>query len=130
MSKICVIAHDRMKPDLVRFLHERSEWMWGRKFLATGLTAEFLHQQQPDLDIEDLPAGREGGFIELTRRIQQGEISLVIFFRDPEIVQDYEAEIVAFVKECIRKNIPLASNRASAELLIVGMIRMEASRKK
>jgi len=130
MSKICVIAHDRMKPELVRFLHERSDWMWGRKFLATGLTAEFLHQQQPNIDIEYVPAGREGGFIELTRRVKHGEIDMVIFFRDPEIVQDYEAEVVAFVKECIRQNIPLASNRASAELLILGMIRMEVSRKK
>jgi methylglyoxal synthase len=62
--------------------------------------------------------------------VKHGEIDMVIFFRDPEIVQDYEAEVVAFVKECIRQNIPLASNRASAELLILGMIRMEVSRKK
>jgi methylglyoxal synthase len=54
---------------------------------------------------------------------------MVLFFRDPEIVQDYESDIVALVKACIKHNIPLASNPASAELLIVGMIRMEAAQK-
>jgi len=54
---------------------------------------------------------------------------MALFFRDPEIVQDYEADVVEFVKTCIRQNIPLASNPASAELLIVGLIRMEASKK-
>jgi methylglyoxal synthase len=44
-------------------------------------------------------------------------------------VQDYEADVVALVKACIKQNIPLASNPASAELLIIGMIRMEAGRK-
>jgi methylglyoxal synthase len=56
-------------------------------------------------------------------------LSLVLFFRDPEIVQEYESEVIEFVKNCIRENVPLASNQASAELLIVGLIKMEASRK-
>jgi methylglyoxal synthase len=37
--------------------------------------------------------------------------------------------VIEFVKTCIRENIPLASNSASAELLIVGMIRMEGARR-
>jgi methylglyoxal synthase len=37
--------------------------------------------------------------------------------------------VVSLVKSCIKQNIPLASNPASAELLIIGMIRMEAGRK-
>lgn len=72
---------------------------------------------------------REGGFVELTSMAQRGELSLVLFLRDPEIVQEYESEVIEFVKNCIRENVPLASNQASAELLIVGLIKMEASRK-
>ncbi|MBX7052086.1 MAG: methylglyoxal synthase [Flavobacteriales bacterium] len=128
-KKICVIAHDKMKPALVSFLKEREDWLWGRKLIATGMTAEFMEHEDIKVEVEHVHPGREGGFRELTEKVNQGEIGLVLFFRDPEIVQDYEADIIALVKACIKQNIPLASNPASAELLIIGMIRMEASRK-
>ncbi|MCC6599439.1 MAG: methylglyoxal synthase [Crocinitomicaceae bacterium] len=126
MKKIAIIAHDRMKPKLVEFLKERENWLWGRTFIATGLTAEFV-KQGVELNVEHVNPGREGGFKQLTKMAQEGELSAVFFFRDPEMVQDYEAEVVDFVKTCIRCNLPLASNPASAELLIVGLIKMENS---
>jgi len=128
-KKICVIAHDSMKPTLVSFLKERQQWLWNRKLVATGLTAEFMEQESMQLHIEHVNPGRSGGFKELETMVNQGMIAMVLFFRDPEIVQDYESDIVALVKACIKHNIPLASNPASAELLIVGMIRMEAAQK-
>ncbi len=129
-KKICVIAHDKMKPTLVSFLKEREDWLWGRKLIATGLTAEFMEHESLKVQLEHVHPGREGGFRELTGKVNNGEIGLVLFFRDPEMSQDYEADIIALVKACIKQNIPLASNPASAELLIIGMIRMEASVRK
>jgi methylglyoxal synthase len=128
-KRICVIAHDTMKPTLVSFLKEREQWLWNRKFVATGLTAEFMEQESMQLQVEHVNPGRSGGFKELETMVNRDEIAMVLFFRDPEIVQDYEADVVALVKACIKQNIPLASNPASAELLIIGMIRMEAGRK-
>jgi len=128
-KKICIIAHDKMKPALVSFLKEREDWLWGRKLIATGLTAEFLEHEDLKVAVEHVNPGREGGFRELTEKVDAGEISMLVFFRDPEIVQDYEADVVQLVKSCIKNNIPLASNPASAELLIVGLIRMEASKR-
>jgi methylglyoxal synthase len=127
-KKIGIIAHDKMKPILVAFLQERQQWLWGRAFVSTGLTAELV-QNEIKVAVEHLQPGRDGGFKQLTTMVESGEIEMVIFFRDPEITQDYEADIVALVKSCIKENIPLASNPASAELLIVGMIRMEASKR-
>ena len=128
MSSIALIAHDSRKPALVSFLTEREQWLWGREFVATGLTAEVL-EHGLKLNVKHLAPGREGGFRELTQLAQSGALSMVIFFRDPEITQDYEADVIEFVKTCIKENIPLASNSASAELLIVGMIRMEGARR-
>ncbi len=127
-AKIAIIAHDSMKPRLVEFLKEREQWLWDRSFVATGLTADFV-EQGGNLKVNHLQPGREGGYRQLTEMASNGELSMVLFFRDPEIVQDYESDVVDFVKTCIRQNIPLASNPASAELLIVGLIRMEASKK-
>jgi methylglyoxal synthase len=128
-KKICVIAHDKMKPALIAFLKEREQWLWGRKLIATGLTAEFMKHEELKVEIDHVHPGREGGFRELTEMVSRGEIGVVLFFRDPEIVQDYEADVAALVKACIKHNVPLASNPASAELIIIGMIRMEASKK-
>lgn len=128
-SNIAIVAHNSMKPVLVKFLKEREDWLWGRKLIATGLTADFVEQENFSIPVEHLSAGREGGYTELTQRLEAGEIDLVLFFRDPEISQDYENEIVQFIKTCIRKDIPMAHNPGSAELLILGLIRLEASRK-
>lgn len=128
-QKICVIAHDTMKPRLIAFMKERAEWLWGRKLIATGQTAALLKKEELKVEIEAVKRGRNGGFKELTEKVNHGEISLVIFFRDPEIDHEQEVDIIQLTKACIKRNIPLASNPASAELLIVGLIRMEAAKK-
>jgi methylglyoxal synthase len=127
-SSIAIIAHDAMKPTLVDFLKERQQWLLDRSFVATGLTADFV-EEGLRLKVNHLQPGREGGYKQLAEMAKKGELKMVLFFRDPEIVQDYEADVVDFVKTCIRQNIPLASNPASAELLIIGLIRIEASKK-
>ncbi|MGF1565534.1 MAG: methylglyoxal synthase [Flavobacteriales bacterium] len=122
---IALIAHDRMKPNLVAFLKERESWLWGRKLLATGLTADFVEQGGIKADVEHLSPGKLGGYAELTKRVEQGDLGMVLFFRDADIVQDYERDVVEFLKACNRNNIPLATNPASAELLILGQIKLE-----
>ncbi len=118
-----------MKPHLVSFLKEREPWLWGRNLLATGLTADFVEQGGIKAKVEHLSPGKSGGYDELRHRMESDDISLVIFFRDPEIVQEYESSVIEFLKTCNRKNIPLATNPASAELLILGLIKLEMSEK-
>ncbi|MBI1268170.1 MAG: methylglyoxal synthase [Cryomorphaceae bacterium] len=129
LSKIAVIAHNKMKPLMVEFLKEREDWLWGREILATGLTADFVEQEGFKVKVTHLNPGKEGGYSQLRELVSNGNVSMVIFFRDPEIVQDYEQEVTEFLKECNRQNIPLATNPSSAELIILGLIKMEASEK-
>lgn len=128
-NRIAFIAHDRMKPVLAAFLKEREAWLWGRNLLATGLTADFVEQGGINVKVEHLSPGKSGGYAELKDRVESGTVSMVIFFRDPEIVQDYEHEVVALLRECNRRNIPLATNPATAELIILGMIKLEMGEK-
>lgn len=122
---IALIAHDRMKPKLVSFLKERESWLWGRKLLATGLTADFVEQGGIKADVEHLSPGKAGGYAELTRHVERGDIGMVLFFRDADIIQEYEHDIIEFLKACNRNNIPLATNPATAELIILGQIKLE-----
>lgn len=125
-NKIAVVAHNNLKPNLVTFLKEREQWFWGRELVATGRTAELL-KENLSLSIHGMKPGNEGGFRDLSQMVTEGAVKCVIFLRDPEIIQDYEDEVTEFVKACNRANLPLATNPASAELLILGLIKKESA---
>lgn len=127
IKNIAVVAHNKMKPALAAFLQERKDWLWGRKIIATGLTADALVSAAIDLDLMHLSEGKSGGYLELKKMVEDGEIAMVLYFRDSDLSQDYEDEVSAFINACNRQNIPLATNPASAELLILGLIKKETA---
>ena len=93
LQNIAVIAHNKMKPELVQFLQEKQDWFWGRNIIATGNTAEAL-DSQVRLKLQPLSPGDEGGYKELKKLVDDNVVKLVVFFRDPEIVQEYEDEVI------------------------------------
>ncbi len=121
--KIAVIAHDKMKPVLFNFLKERSAWLWGKEVVATGRTAESLDGPEVSVEVIHLKKGESGGYLEITEMIVRKEIAMVLFFRDPSINQSYHADIQALLDACDTHLIPLATNPAAAELLILGQIK-------
>ena len=123
-----LIAHDKHKSDLCEFLNQKSSWFYGREIIATGRTADFLDKNNCSIPVVHLKKGRDGGYKEITKKIESGEISLVFFFRDPAIVQSYHQDIIELLNTCDLKNIPISTNKAAAELLIIGKIRMEAAK--
>jgi len=125
MKNIVVIAHDAKKNDLVEFLKERLDWIQGVNLLATGRTAEFIEAQ--GMAVKHLSPGLSGGYIQITEMIGRGEVDIVIFLRDHKLVQPHHEDIRRLLEECNVHNIPLATNIASAELLILGLIKKEAS---
>ena len=124
MTNIAVIAHDAKKQELSKFLQERIEWLRGVNLLATGRTAEFLESQ--GLSCKHLSPGQSGGYNQITKMIESGEIDIVVFLRDHKIVQQHHEDIRKLLEACNVKNIPLATNYASAELIILGLIKKEA----
>lgn len=128
-KNIVVIAHDRKKPVLKTFLEQREQWLTGRTIIATGRTAEFIEGTLSRLKIHHLNQGRSGGYNEITELIRQDKVQLVFFFHDPEVEYAYHPDIKALMDSCVEQNIPLALNGRSAELLIIGQIRMELAEK-
>ncbi|MBF91149.1 MAG: methylglyoxal synthase [Flavobacteriales bacterium] len=129
MEKIVVIAHDKHKATLCDFLNKREAWFRNRKIIATGRTAEFLESNNCLTPVSYVKKGKDGGYIEISKIIQQGKVSMVFFLRDPSIIKPYHEDIVELLNICDNFNIPLSTNIAAAELLIVGKIRMEAANK-
>jgi methylglyoxal synthase len=127
MNKIAVIAHDNFKPNLLEFLKDKKSWFFGREIVATGRTASFLEDGDLNLPLIHVNKGSDGGYLQIIEMIKMKEVSIVFFFRDANIVQPYHEDINQLLNTCDLENIPLSTNQAGAELLIIGKIRMEAS---
>ena len=125
MTNIVVIAHDAKKTELAKFLLDRLEWLRGINLIATGRTAEFIESQ--GIQCRHMSPGQSGGYIQITDMIEKKEVDIVIFLRDHKIVQQHHEDIRLLLETCNVNNIPLATNYASAELIILGLIRKEAS---
>jgi len=84
---------------------------------ATGTTGRLI-EEATGLTIHKYLAGHLGGENQLGSQIENNDIDLVIFLRDPLTAKPHEPDVNIVVQLCDRYNIPLATNLASAELLI------------
>jgi methylglyoxal synthase len=125
MTNIVVIAHDAKKPELAKFISERLEWLRGVNIIATGRTAEFIESQ--GVPCKHMSPGQSGGYIQITQMIENSEVDIVVFLRDHKLVQKHHEDIRKLLEACNIFNIPLATNYASAELIILGLIKKEAT---
>jgi methylglyoxal synthase len=125
MRKIVVIAHDSQKDILVEFVKNHEQWIEDVEFLATGRTAE--HMESKELEVTHLSPGASGGYNEITNMVLGGTIELVLFFMDHLAVSTHHVDIKNLLNACNEKNIPMATNYASAELILVGYIKKTAA---
>ena len=125
MKNIVIIAHDAKKQELVKFLSERLEWLRGVNLIATVRTAVFVEAQ--GISCKHMSPGQSGGYIQITDMIEKGEVDIVIFLRDSKLVQKHHEDIRKLLETCNINNIPLATNYATAELVILGLIKKEAA---
>jgi methylglyoxal synthase len=118
MPTVALIAHDRMKDDLARFALAHRDALEGFHLIATGTTGRVV-EERTGLEVERLLSGPLGGDQQIGGRVAQGDVMAVIFFRDPLTAQPHEPDVSALLRICDVHNVPLATNPASAEALLV-----------
>jgi len=123
MKNIVIVAHDAKKPEMVDFLRNRNEWIQDINLVATGRTAEYV--ESAGLEVRHMSPGKYGGYREIKKMVNQNEVDIVIFFRDPQVTQPHHEDIQQLLDTCDMNNIPIATNPSSAELLIIGLIKKE-----
>jgi methylglyoxal synthase len=89
---------------------------------ATGTTGRLI-EEATNLNIHKYLAGHLGGEQQLSAAIEQNAIDMVIFLRDPENQKTTEPDMFKVAYLCDKYNIPLASNLATAELLVKALDR-------
>ena len=119
---IALIAHDKKKELMVQFCIAYKGILEKHNLVATGTTGGLI-VDATGLKIDRVLAGSQGGDQQIGVRIAYNEIDLVLFFRDPLTQHNNEPDITSRNKLCDIHNIPLATNVATAEVLIHGLER-------
>jgi methylglyoxal synthase len=117
---VALIAHNQKKNELLEWVKENREKLITYKLIGTSSTAELVNSIL-ELNVEPFGHGPQGGDILLAARILEDKVHRVIFFLDPHTPHSHEHDIQTLVRTAVSNNIPLALNRASADLMICGM---------
>lgn len=114
---IAIIAHDEKKELLVQFCIAYCGILARHNICATGTTGKMI-AEATGLNIQQFLSGTQGGDQQIASRITCNEIDLLIFFRDPLTAKSDEPNDTEMLRLCDARNIPFATNIATAEALI------------
>lgn len=119
---IAIIAHDRKKELMAQFCMAYCGILAKHNLCATGTTGKLV-SESTGLRVERYLPGMQGGEEQISARVSYNEIDLVLFFRDPMSNAEYEPDVHVLARLCDMHNIPIATNAATAEMLILGLDR-------
>ena len=119
---IGLIAHDSKKKLMQNFCIAYRGALSKHKLCATGTTGRLI-EEVTNLSVHKYLAGNLGGMQQIGAQIEHNEIDLMIFLRDPLAPDMHKPDVNYIVRLCDMHNIPLATNLATAELLIKSLDR-------
>ena len=119
---IALIAHDSKKELMVQFCIAYCRILSQHTLVATGTTGKMI-MDATGLKVQCLLPGSSGGEQQIAARVSYNEIDLVLLFRDPLDKYGNEPQINDLLRNCDLNSIPVATNVATAEVLIQGLQR-------
>ena len=122
MMNIGLMAHDSKKKLMQNFCIAYRGILSKHELYATGTTGRLI-EEVTNLSVHKFLAGNLGGAQQLSAQIENNQIDLMIFLRDPLAPKLSDPDAGAIFRLCDMYNIPLATNLATAELLIKALDR-------
>ena len=116
-KRIALVAHDGKKDDLLEWAEHNRDLLAGHTLYATGTTGKLLSEAL-DVPVTRFLSGPLGGDQQIGALIASGGLDLLVFFTDPLHPQPHDSDVKALMRIAVVWNIPIACNRASADLLI------------
>jgi MGS-like domain. len=119
---IGMIAHDAKKKLMQNFCIAYRGILCKHTIYATGTTGRLI-EEVTNLNVHKYLAGHLGGTQQMGIQIEHNQMDMVIFLRDPLSPKSHEPDFNNISQLCDKYNIPLATNLATAELLIKALDR-------
>ena len=119
---IGLIAHDSKKTLIQNFCIAYKGILSKHNLYATETTGRLV-EEATNLTIHKFLAGHLGGMQQLGSQISQNGIDAFIFLRDPMEPKPHEPNVNDVVRLCDMYNLPMATNLATAELLVLALDR-------
>ncbi len=120
---ITLLAHDKKKELMVQFCTAYKSILSKHSLSATATTGRLV-AEATGLPVTLFLSHNQGGHQQVDARIAYNEIDLVLMFTDPNNIDPWEdQQIVQTIHLCDTHNVPVATNLASAEMLILGLQR-------
>lgn len=126
--RLALIAHDQKKDAMVEWAARHRAQLARCELYATGTTGTRILERCPDLAITRFKSGPLGGDQQIGALIAEGEVDALIFFVDPLTPMPHDVDVKALMRLATVYDIPMALNRATAEIVIGGRIRAETQR--
>lgn len=120
--EIAIIAADTKKELMTQFCIAYCGILSKHNLCATSITAKYI-SEATGLNIERLLTGEQGGEQQITTRVAYDEIDILLCFRDTRSDRALNEEEQELLLTCDRYNIPVATNIATAEVLITALER-------
>lgn len=118
--EIAIIADDKKKELMTQFCIAYCGILAKHNLCATGITGKYI-SEATGLKIERLLSGAHGGAQQITSRVAYNEIDLLIYFRDTSKDIVFDEEEYNLLRMCDVYNIPVATNIATAEVLVTAL---------
>ncbi len=119
--EIAIIAHDKKKELMAQLCIAYCGILSKHNLCATGITGKYI-TDATGLEIERLLSGEHGGEQQIASRIAYNEIDVLLYFRDTMPASNTE-EALDLIRLCDIHNVPVATNIATAEVLICALER-------
>ena len=120
--RIAIVAHDANKSQMVDLLRPFISSLKECELVGTGTTGARV-QEELNLPVRQMKSGPLGGDQQIGALVSDDQIDAVIFLRDPLTAQPHEPDIAALMRVCDVHNVPLATNRASAEFILQQLLK-------
>ncbi len=120
--RVALVAHDRCKGDLVRWSERHKAVLSRQTLFATGTTGKRIGEQT-GLEITCLLSGPLGGDQQLGAMIAEGRVDALVFFFDPLSAVPHDVDVKALLRVSALYQAIVATNEATANLLITALER-------
>ncbi len=119
---IALLAHEKKKELMVQFCIAYAGIL-SKHNLSSGSALGNLISENTGLEIEKVLNGPGGAEEQIASRISYNEVDVLLFFRDPLNPAANKTEDTGILRLCDVHNVPVATNIATAEVIIMALDR-------